>query len=121
MATQDHITEIVVAAARSGLAVNIGALRGRERCQQQQRAVARGFVEIILDTNKYGHYVRPQSNLVNGGQRISPNFATEAEADQWARDYVAQDPARRSYWQWEGSGIGQRVRVLLAGTEYAET
>jgi hypothetical protein len=90
-----RLIEIVAQAARSGLAVNIGKLRDDELCRRQRDEAAAGFVDVTIDRNKYGWCVRPLSNLVNGGQRLSDNYPTREEAVAWARDYVSAIPSRR--------------------------
>lgn len=74
-----------------------------ELCALQREQSARGILGCEIVASLYGHSVRYDSGLQDFGLLASSRSGvldgTLEHAEQWAREWVSQDPARRYAWR----------------------
>lgn len=68
-------------------------------CVLQGEQSRRGIIGVEIVCSMYGHSVRYDSGLANFGLVRSGKGVSLENAEQWCRDWVAQDPTKRYAWR----------------------
>lgn len=82
---------------------NPGGYDSEQLCQLQRKQASRGVIGVEIVASNYGASVRYDSGLQNfgllAGSRSGELNGTIDDAERYAREWVARDPARRYAWK----------------------